>query len=177
MTLATDDQHSYEKETSNYQVDNKLPATTDSNGKVVQLDHYWSEVDRTGSYPRMCAAILPLIFIFYGPQVEGSFSAMGDIIDSKTCCTDIETYSAIQTVKYGLRARKATAVSFLRKEDILHDRIDTSLVRNMAGACKQQLEVVKEQTEEVAAKRQRLDIPEKLPLSKEAYKVSLRENE
>ena len=124
----------------------------------------------------MCAAILSLIFIFYGPQVEGSFSAMGDIIDGKTCCTDIELYSAIQTVKYGLRARKATAVSFLRKEDILHDRIDASLVRNMAGACKQQLEVV-EQTEEVAAKRQWLDIPEKLPLSKEVYKVSLRERQ
>ena len=154
-----------------------MPATTDSSGKVVQLDPCWLEVKKMGSYPGTCAAILPLISIFHGPQAEGSFSAMGDIIDVKSCRTDIETYSAIQTVKYGLRARKATAVSFLRKEDILHDRIDTSLVRNMAGACKQQLEVVKEQTEEVAAKRQRLDIPEKLPLSKEAYKVSLRENE
>lgn len=35
VTLTTDDQRSYEKETSNYQVDNKLPATIDSNGKVV----------------------------------------------------------------------------------------------------------------------------------------------
>ena len=51
VTLTTDDQHNYEKETSNYQVDNKLPATTDSNGKVVRLDHYWSEVDKMGSYP------------------------------------------------------------------------------------------------------------------------------
>ena len=177
VSLTTEDRRSYEKETSNYQVDNKLPATTDSNEKVVRLDHYWSEVEKMGSYPGMCAAILPLIFIFYGPQVEGSFIAMGDIIDGKTCRTDIETYSAIQTVKYGLRARKATSVSFLRKEDILHDRINASLVRNMAGAYKQQLEVVEEQMEEVAAKRQRLDISEKLPLSKEAYKVSLRERQ
>ena len=66
-----------------------------------------------GSYPGMCAAILPLISIFHGPQAEGSFSAMGDIIDVESCRTDVETYSAIQTVKYGLRARKATAVSLI----------------------------------------------------------------
>ena len=66
-----------------------------------------------GSYPGMCAAILPLISIFHGPQAEGSFSAMGDIIDVKSCRTDVETYSANQTVKYGLRARKATAVSLI----------------------------------------------------------------
>ena len=130
-----------------------------------------------GSYPGMCAAILPLISIFHGPEVEGSFSAMGDIADVKSCWTDIETYSAIQTVKYGLRARKATAVSFLRKEDILHDRINLSLVRNMSGAYKRQREALKEQMEEVAVKRQRLDIPEKPPLNKEAYKASLREKQ
>ena len=144
MSLTTEDQRSYEKETSKYQVDNKLPATTDSSGKVVQLDPCWLEVKKMGSYPGTCAAILPLISIFHGPQAEGSFSAMGDIIDVKSCRTDIETYSAIQTVKYGLRARKATAVSFLRKEDILHDRINPSLVRNMSGAYKRQRDVVDE---------------------------------
>lgn len=35
VSLTTEDRRSYEKETSNYQVDNKLPATIDSNGKVV----------------------------------------------------------------------------------------------------------------------------------------------
>ena len=107
-------------------------------------------------------------------KVEGSFSTMGDVIDVKSCRTNIETYSAIQTVKYGLRARSTTAVKYLRKEDILHDRIDPSLVRNMTGSYKRHRELMEDRTEEVTAKRQRLDIPDKLPLSKEAYKESMK---
>ena len=86
------------------------------------------------------------------------------LMSSRRSHTHTETYSAIQTVKYGLRTRKATAVNFLRKEDILHNRISPSLVRNMAGAYKQQREVSEDRTEEAAAKRHRLDVPDELPL-------------
>lgn len=86
------------------------------------------------------------------------------LMSSRRSHTHTETYSAIQTVKYGLRTRKATAVNFLRKEDILHNRISPSLVRNMAGAYKRQREVTEDRTEEAAAKRHRLDVLYELPL-------------
>ena len=42
---------------------------------------------------------------WYCPKVESRFSAMGDVIDKKANRVCSRTYSAIQTVKYSLRAQ------------------------------------------------------------------------
>ena len=48
---------------------------------------------------------LALLTIFLGPRVESSFSVMGDVMDKKFGRMNVSTYSAIQTVKYSLKAK------------------------------------------------------------------------
>ena len=43
--------------------------------------------------------------IFHSPRVEPSFNVMGDIIEKKSQRINLETYSAIQDIKYGLKTR------------------------------------------------------------------------
>ena len=52
---------------------------------------------------------LAALSCFHGPQVESSFSMMGDILDSRSGRIRVDTYGAIQTVKYSLKAKDTTA--------------------------------------------------------------------
>ena len=52
--------------------------------------------------------VIAVLTIFHGPRVEGSFSGMTDIIDSKSGRLDIESYDAMQTVKYALMANQVS---------------------------------------------------------------------
>ena len=49
-----------------------------------------------------------VLLIFHGPRVEGSLSGMTDIIESKSGRLDIESYDAMQTVKYALVANQVS---------------------------------------------------------------------
>ena len=49
-----------------------------------------------------------VLLIFHGPRVEGSLSGLTDIIDSKSGRLDIESYDAMQTVKYALVANQVS---------------------------------------------------------------------
>ena len=169
--LSSTEAMAYDLEITKYLVDAQLPST------ALRLDHYWLEVQKTERYPLLCSYAMPLLTIFHGPQVEGSFSTMGDIIDPKSCRTNIETYSAIQTVKYGLRARKTTAVGYLSKKDVLHDQVSPALISNMTQAYKRTLAERTEKKEEAAAKRQRLDLPDKPAQTKAAFKETEKEKQ
>ena len=49
-----------------------------------------------------------VLLIFHGHRVEGSLSGMTDIIESKSGRLDIESYDAMQTVKYALVANQVS---------------------------------------------------------------------
>ena len=68
-----------------------------------------------------------MLSCFHGPQVDGSFNTMGDVIDPKSCRMNVEVYSAIQTVKYGWRAVQKTAIEKFTETDYLHEKVDTTL--------------------------------------------------
>ena len=84
----------------------------------------------------MSKLVFALLSCFHGPQVEGSFNTMGDIIDPKSYRMQVHTYSAVQTVKYGLRATKKCAVEYFHRAEVLHDKLDTNLARNMQKSYK-----------------------------------------
>lgn len=75
-----------------------------------------------------------LVSCFHGPQVEASFGVMNDIINGKTNRMNVDTYNAIQGVKYGLKATGKSRIEYFHKEDFLHERANPSLVRNMQSS-------------------------------------------
>ena len=89
-----------------------------------------------GRYPALSKLVKALLSCFHGPQVEGSFSSMGNILDSIANRMTVQTFSAIQSIKYSLRAADKTSVEYFGKEDYLHDRVDGDIVRNMRGVYK-----------------------------------------
>ena len=57
----------------------------------MQLDTWWALVFRTGKFPALRKMVAALLSCFHGPQVEGSFSVMGNVITTKTACLGIKT--------------------------------------------------------------------------------------
>ena len=86
-------------------IDNTLPAVTDDNGDDVDIVKWYNHLSKKSTVAhKMAMSVLP---IFHGPKVESSFSAMGDVIDKKANRMCDRTYSAIQIVKYSMRAKFA----------------------------------------------------------------------
>ncbi|GBM66569.1 hypothetical protein AVEN_251983-1 [Araneus ventricosus] len=72
-----------------------------------------------------------ILTCFHGPKVESSFSIMNSVITSKTNRLSVESFDAIQTVKYELMSEKKYAVQLYKKKDYLKDKVVRSLCRNM----------------------------------------------
>ncbi|KAM9386326.1 uncharacterized protein KZ484_007857 [Pholidichthys leucotaenia] len=159
-------------EVHKYQVDSSLP---DPN--LMSIDKWWTAVKGTKKYPALSKMVLTVLTCFHGPMVEGSFNLMGDIIDCKSTRMDNKTFSATQSVKYGLKARNATALQHFRKKEVLHTPVDRNLCVNMRGAAKMQKE---EWAKAAATKKKRLETltlaaPERNSSAKE--RDSLKEKE
>lgn len=99
--------------------------------KGQRLDCWWWELKKSEKFPHLCKMALAVLTSFHGPQVEGSFSSMNNTIHDKTTKMDVGTYSALQSVRFNLRAAKQSAVEYFHKSDYLHDKVDAALVRNM----------------------------------------------
>ncbi|KAK6196348.1 hypothetical protein SNE40_001589 [Patella caerulea] len=135
-------------EVHRYQVDSNLPDPS-----LMPIDKWWCAVRATGKYPALSKMVLTVLTCFHGPMVEGSFNLMGDIIDIKSTRMDTTTFNAIQSIKYGLKARNTTALQHFKKKDVLHTPVDRNLCVNMRSAAKMQKE---EWTKAAALKTQRL---------------------
>ena len=85
---------SYDLEVRNVHVDNSLPEADGAN---------------------LSNLVKTAISYFHGPQVEGSFSVMKQVLNTQTARLDVSTYRAIQSIKYPLRAAGKTAVQYLEK--------------------------------------------------------------
>jgi len=92
-----------------------------------------------------------ILSCFHGPQVESSFNIMNDVIDSKSGRINIDTYSSIQTVKYGIKSAEKNTIEYFKKKDYLHEKVDATLCSNLRSSCRQYKAVLarkKEQSEE-----------------------------
>ncbi|XP_077425728.1 uncharacterized protein LOC144054307 [Vanacampus margaritifer] len=81
----------YDLEVREYQLDSELPTPLDSEGKAIALDRWWAQVFAVGRYPTLAKMVKALMSCFHGPQVEGAFSVMGDVLNPKACRMDIAT--------------------------------------------------------------------------------------
>lgn len=135
------------REITNYGVDVGL------HGEVGDVVQWWTSVSNTKRYPALCKIVFGALSIFHGPMVESSFNIMGDVIGAKTASLKVETYSAIQTVKYALKSRKTSAVKLFRRKNPVTDPVDKHMcikIRAAAGMLR------KSRLEKVTAKKKRL---------------------
>ena len=98
--LNGEDLQTYALEIQRFHIGSSLPiASTDT-----RLDSWWTQVFDAGKHPALSKMISALLSCFHGPQIEGSFSIMGNVITTQTASMGIKTLDAIQSVKYSLKA-------------------------------------------------------------------------
>ena len=114
---------------------------------------------------------------FHGPQVEGSFKTMGDVIDPKSCRMNVETYSAIQTVKYGLRTEQNAVIKKFTRTYYLHEKVDTTLCRNLRSSAARYKAHLRDKMKEQEETKERLKLQKERLQSKKTAKTILEEVE
>jgi len=174
--LTEEEKESYAREIYRYQVDNLPPRLTKSGGEV-RLDVWWTSVFNTQKYPSLSKIVKAIMSCFHGPQVEGSFNVMGDVMDEKSGRMNVETYSSIQTVKYGMRATNKSAIQLFQRKDILHDPVDKILCNNIQSSYKRYDAQCKEQQKELDQRKQELALKDTELQSKRAAKELLAKQE
>lgn len=116
---------SYNKEVDLLCTSLTLPSCEDK-GKPVEVDRWWAEVNKTGQYQLLYEMVSALLTCFHGPKVESSFSQMGDVLDRKSNRMHVSTFSAIQSVKYGLKASNMTAIQSFSRKDKLRSPVNNN---------------------------------------------------
>ena len=91
----------------------------------MQLDIWWGKVFRSCKYSTLSLVVKACLSIFTGPHVEASFSRMNDIIDKKSNCMGIDSYSGVMNVKYSLQTK--TSSKLYKRSDLLHKPLDKKI--------------------------------------------------
>ena len=69
-------------------------------------------------YLSLYHVIRAAFMIFHGPRVESSFSLMQTVLSFSKPCTQISTFSAIQTVKYHLLNNNKRSIELFEWKDM-----------------------------------------------------------
>ena len=97
-TVLTDDEQSaYLREVYSLLADPLLPSIIrkDREGNDIEVSCLGWWISLEFRYPNCFRMVTAVLSIFHGPRMEGSFSGMTDIIDSKSGRLDIESYDAM----------------------------------------------------------------------------------
>ena len=129
--ISKESQSVYAAQLRNYVVDSNLPQLQN----FERLDVWWTKVFETKWRPMLSSIVKTSLSIFTELMVESSFSMMNDIIVSRYGRTEIDTYSAIMTVKYQLKSAEVTASSKFHRKEILRDPADGNLYYYMQTSC------------------------------------------
>ncbi|KAL2089343.1 hypothetical protein ACEWY4_014031 [Coilia grayii] len=120
-----------QRELVHFNVDLTLPRYKEGD-RVVE---WWGHVfDQPGKYPTLSALVKCCLSIFHGPRVESSFSLMNEVLDQRSGNMNVETFNAIQTVKYTLLSRGQTAIQMFRREDVKFGEVDRMMSKNISTA-------------------------------------------
>ena len=141
----------YSSEIQKYVTDPELPLPEEKE----RLDVWWNNVFKTNRCPVLSSLVHPCLSIFTEPMVEGSFSMVNDIIDSRSGHMEIETYSAIMTAKYGLKSSKSAALKFNRK-GILQDPVDSTFSYYMCTSSSHYKKCLKTKHDKMLLKKKNL---------------------
>lgn len=119
------------RELVQFNVDLTLPRYKEGDGVV----EWWGHVFQLqGKYPTLSTLVRCCISIFHGPRVESSFSLMNEVLDQRSGKMNVETFNAIQTVKYVMLSRGQTAIQLFRREDAKFGEVDRTLCSNVSTA-------------------------------------------
>ena len=100
--------------------------------KEEQLDAWYSKnVFGSDKYSNLSQIVKTVLSIFRGPRVESPFNIMDDIIDNRSTRMKVNTFSSIQTIKYGLKARNHCSKTTFMKKNFRYDSVDPQLVHNL----------------------------------------------
>lgn len=120
-----------QKELLLFNVDLSIPSFKEGECIVEWWGHAFDKQDK---YPSLNALVKCCLSIFHGPRVESSFSVMNDVIDQRSGNMNIETFNAIQTVKYTLQSRGKTAIQLFKREDVKFGEVDKKLCQNISSS-------------------------------------------
>jgi hypothetical protein len=125
------------------------------------VDHWWAAVADTKQYPILCRIALAALSIFHGPKVESTFSHMGAILDPHSSRMKTCSLSAIQTVKYYLKASGKSALQFFKR-----DECDATLTFNMRMASTRRRHELAKRRKKLEEKQQKLALEHSKLISK-----------
>ena len=100
--------------------------------------------------------VYSVLSCFHGPAVESNFSLMQQVMNTNTPSLQVESLSAVQTVKYELKSSGKSALEYFDRD--IHDPINPRLCRNMRTAYKQYQEHKDSKKEEQEEKLNELGI-------------------
>ncbi|KAJ8047715.1 hypothetical protein HOLleu_06778 [Holothuria leucospilota] len=85
-------------------------------------------------YPATKKTFTAALSIFTGPRIEQLFSIMNHVVNKKTNRLDVETFSAIQTVKYDFMNTGESAIQRYHRANKLKSPVDGSVCYHMRTA-------------------------------------------
>ena len=169
-TIASDKVDAFDKEVRNLGSAESVPDWT-----CCRPDEWWFRM--AAKYPLLSKVAIACFTCFHGPAVESSFSIMGNVIDPHSSRMKIQTFDAIQTVKYALRASTFSAIENFKRADKLRTPVNEKLCNLMRGANsanKKEQEKLRAAKEE---KRVALSIKKQAEVSRAFAKAAMAEAE
>lgn len=116
----------YDLEVRMFVVDKHTPVIGDTD-----IVTWWANVD-SSKYPHLTRMVFSVLSCFHGPAVESNFSLMQQVMNTNTATLEVESLSAVQTVKYELKSSGKSALEYFDRG--IHDPINPHLCRNMRAA-------------------------------------------
>ena len=130
--LEDEEENKFQKEVHALCVDGNLPSPLNDEDKVDCLERWDKISDRYNVTFKVVCAILS---IFHGSRVESTFSVMKNVVDQNSGRMNMETYGAIQDIKYSLKTHKPCqenqSVKVFRHSDRFYSRIDPKISNGM----------------------------------------------
>ena len=128
-----EEENTFQKEVHALCVNGNLPSTLNDEDNEVDFPEWWGKIsDRYSVTFKVVCAILS---IFHGPRVESTFSVINNVIGQNSGRMNIETYGAIQDIKYALKTRKPCkenrSVKVFSHSDRLYSPVDPKISNGM----------------------------------------------
>ena len=154
------EEFAYDLQVRQFHIDGALPEAT-----KVQVQPGWTlGVSSSGKYPTLFKMVSALLSCFRGPQVEGSFSKMSNLVNTSTALVNVATYNSIQIVKYSLMSKEKSSVDYFENNDFLHDPVDGKLALNMRSANKHHSQQLAQERASKEAKIVKLKLSNTIPV-------------
>ena len=110
--VVSEDKATYVLEVQECKLDQTLPEAS----CTTKLDHWWGTAFGTNKHSSLAKIVKALLSCFLGPPIEGSFSIMGNIMNSDSARLNVQTFRTILSIKDTPMASKKTATQYFHDE-------------------------------------------------------------